>query len=216
MLLGNTVGALPGSSLTKACGPRLVWRFRSHIGDYAGQTRHSELLAGSGYARCCACRRINGGACRRVYPASRFNLSGASRFAWRCGGVAFHSHLPFELYRAARPIRRPGCGVEVGDFCVRERMMPSFIVLFLGERHPRAFWRHGCRIVRKPSLMCAYLACAFSAGFPCGLPPARSCLEGFINSEAMMPTTPTGTNAQKASIGSQAPADIDALNGSSA
>lgn len=95
--------------------------------------------------------------------------------------------------------------------------MPSFMVcpwITKGTRAP--FGRRGCRIVRKPSLMCAYLACAFSAGFPCGLPPARSCLEGFISSEAMMPTTPIGTNAQKASIGSQAPADMDALNGSSA
>ena len=95
--------------------------------------------------------------------------------------------------------------------------MPFFMVcpwITKGTRAP--FGRHGCRIVRKPSLMCAYLTCAFSTGFPCGLPPARSCLEGFINSEAMMPTTPIGTNAQKASIGSQAPADMDALNGSSA
>ena len=95
--------------------------------------------------------------------------------------------------------------------------IPSFMVcpwITKGTRAP--FGRHGCRIVRKQNPICAYLDCALSAGFPCGLPPARSCLEGFMSSEAMMPTTPIGANAQKASIGSQAPADMDALNGSSA
>lgn len=135
---------------------------------------------------------------------------------WRCGGMVLHSHLPFELYRATCPIRWPCCGVEVGYFAVRKRNDAVLHYVSLVTKGTRAE-----RATRVPNdveteLSERYFACAFSAGFPCGLPPARSFLEGFMNSEAMMPTTPIGTSAQKASIGSHAPADIDALNGSRA